>query len=202
MGRNASTCLGSRFERALVYATRAHEAHSKKGTGVPYVAHLLGVTSLVLEDGGDEDEAIAALLHDVVEDQGGAERLTDVEREFGRRVAAVVEGCSDTVETPKPPWRGRKEAYLLHLETADSSVIKVSLADKLYNARALLLEYREIGESLWARFDPDSDQLWYYRTLTDVYRRRSSSPLVGELERVVAELAELVANSRVTVGGV
>ena len=189
------TPAGTRIEAALVYAARAHAAHWKKGTEVPYLAHLLGVAALVLEDGGDEDEAIAALLHDVAEDQGGAERLSDVEREFGGRVAAIVQGCSDTLEMPKPPWRARKEAHLHHLETADSSVVKVSLADKLYNARALLLDYRRLGERLWARFDPSSDQLWYYQALARVYRRRSSSPLVDELERVVAELGELIAGS-------
>lgn len=128
---------GERFERALVYAARAHRGQLRKGSQVPYISHLLAVSALVIEDGGDEDEAIAALLHDVVEDQGGASRLADVKREFGGRIAAIVSACSDTDETPKPPWRERKERYLEHLETADSSVVGVSLADKVHNAQSL-----------------------------------------------------------------
>lgn len=184
--------LGDRFERALLYASEAHRCQNRKGTELPYISHLLGVASLVLEDGGDEDEAIAALLHDVVEDQGGAERLAEVEELFGPRVAAIVLGCSDTDEPVKPPWWERKEQYLLHLEEAEPSVVRVSLADKLHNARSLLLDYREFGEVVWARFNPDADQLWYYRSLERVFRRRTTSRLVDELERVVSELEKLV----------
>ena len=183
--------LGPRFEEAVTYALRAHGSQSRKGTGVPYVAHLLGVAALVLEDGGSEDEAIAALLHDAVEDQGGVERLADIERRFGPVVARIVDGCSDTDVTPKPPWPERKQAYLEHLRTAPPEVLRVSLADKVYNARAILFDYRRVGDELWGRFDPSSDQLWYYRSLADVYRRVSKSPLVDELSRVVAELEVL-----------
>jgi (p)ppGpp synthase/HD superfamily hydrolase len=180
--------LGQRFEEALVFATQAHAAQQRKGTEIPYVGHLLGVTSLVIDDGGDEDEAVAALLHDVVEDQGGAERLAEIRERFGPCVAKIVSGCSDADIVPKPPWRKRKEAYLEHLRAADASVVRVSLADKLHNARAILLDYRRHGDRLWQRFNPEADQLWYYRSLVDVYRCSSDSPLVEELARVVADL--------------
>jgi len=154
--------LGDRFERALSFATHLHREQCRKGTGVPYAAHLLGVASLVLEDGGTEDEAIAALLHDAVEDQGGRARLQEIEHEFGNRVAHIVEGCTDTASIPKPRWRTRKEAYVHALASHDGSVRRVALADKLYNARATLLDYRRLGDELWERFNPEADQLWYY----------------------------------------
>jgi hypothetical protein len=184
--------LGDRFERALVYATRLHREQRRKGSSIPYAAHLLGVASLVLEDGGSEDETIAALLHDAAEDQGGRARLNEIEREFGRRVAHIVEGCTDTDMSPKPPWRPRKEAYVQALASHDASVRRVSLADKLYNARAILLDYQRLGEELWKRFDPESDQLWYYRALVSAFRETTESPLVGELDRVVTELEQVV----------
>jgi (p)ppGpp synthase/HD superfamily hydrolase len=185
--------LGERFERALEYATRLHREQRRKGNDVPYVAHLLGVTSLVLEDGGSEDEAIAALLHDAVEDQGGRPRLAEIEREFGSNVAHIVQGCSDADVTPKPPWRDRKTRYVAALASHDASVRRVSLADKLYNARTILLDYRRLGDELWKRFNPESDQLWYYRALVSAFRETTESPLVDELDRVVKELEQLVA---------
>src|SRR5271163_4142084 len=130
--------LGPRFERALLFATRKHAAQTRKGGSVPYISHLLGVAGLVLEAGGDEDLAIAALLHDVVEDCGGAPMLKEVRRRFGRRVAHVVEGCTDTDQDPKPPWRERKENYIQHLRTADADVRLVSAADKVHNLRHIL----------------------------------------------------------------
>jgi (p)ppGpp synthase/HD superfamily hydrolase len=162
---------------------------------VPYVAHLLGVASLVLEDGGDEDEAVAALLHDVVEDQGGQPRLDEIEREFGPRVAHIVEGCTDAYVVPKPPWRKRKEDYIRAIPFKDESTRRVSLADKLYNARTILLDYRRVGEELWTRFNSDSDQLWYYRALASAFRETTDSPLVDELDRVVTELERLTRDS-------
>lgn len=192
----ASKLNTDRFAYALDYATRAHEEQMRKGSDIPYVSHLLAVAALVLEDGGDEDEAIAALLHDVVEDQGGAKRLAEVERQFGPRVAAIVESCSDTLVTPKPPWRERKAAYVAHLEDADPSAVRVSLADKVHNVRTIVLDYRRLGESLWERFDPGADPVWYYRSLADVFARRSSSPLTAELEREVSELEALTGSPR------
>jgi (p)ppGpp synthase/HD superfamily hydrolase len=155
---------------------------------------LLSVAGLVLEDGGDEDEAIAALLHDAVEDQGGAETLATIEQQFGQRVADIVLACSDTTVTPKPPWRERKQAYLDHLTIATPSARRVSLADKLHNARAILSDYRALGEDLWGRFNaPRDDTLWYYRELVNTFRKaRIDSPMLDELNRVVSEIERLV----------
>src|SRR5437588_8327976 len=130
--------LSTRFEEALVFATQLHREQTRKGTRIPYIAHLLGVTSIVLEHGGNEDEAIAALLHDAIEDQGGASTREEIRRQFGDRVVEIVDGCTDTDVMPKPPWRARKEAYLAHIIEATPSVRLVSAADKLHNARAIL----------------------------------------------------------------
>jgi (p)ppGpp synthase/HD superfamily hydrolase len=187
--------LTARFDDALTYAAELHREQRRKGTDIPYVAHLLAVCALVLKEGGDEDEAIAALLHDAGEDQGGHETLAAVEERFGPNVAAIVAECSDTFEEPKPPWRARKEAYLAHLHEASSSALLVSLADKLDNARALLADYREHRDSLWARFNPDADQLWYYRAVVVKFREIETfdSPLEDELDRVVTALEDLAA---------
>jgi (p)ppGpp synthase/HD superfamily hydrolase len=188
--------LGPRFEDALVYALHAHDGHLRKGSRVPYVSHLLGVCALVLEDGGGEDEAIAALLHDAVEDQGGLERLDDIRSRFGERVAQIVAECSDSFETPKRPWRERKDGYLAHLEEASPEALRVSLADKVYNARTILGDYRQLGDALWERFTASREEtLWYYRSLTDEYARLRPGPLVDELEGVVAELERAVAGT-------
>ena len=192
--RQSVTPLGPRFERALVFATRKHAGQHRKGTTVPYVAHLLGVAGLVLEAGGDEDLAIAALLHDVVEDCGGAPMLRQIRRRFGERVAHIVDGCTDTDLNLKPPWRQRKEDYLKRLRTADADVRLVSAADKLHNARSIVADYREIGEAVWERFRGKRDgTLWYYRALLDEFRRRKTNPLINQLERVIVELEALDA---------
>ncbi|GIW05999.1 MAG: hypothetical protein KatS3mg060_0804 [Dehalococcoidia bacterium] len=183
--------LGPRFDNALLFAAELHRAQRRKGTAIPYLAHLLGVTSLVLEHGGDEDEAIAALLHDAVEDHGGAPVLAEIRRRFGERVADIVAACSDTVETPKPPWRERKRAYLAHLETATPSVLLVSAADKLHNARTILADFRREGEAVWTRFNGGREgTLWYYRALAEAFTRLGPIELAEELARVVAALPE------------
>ncbi len=138
-----------RFEDALAYAARLHAGQRRKGTDIPYVSHLLAVASLAIENGADEDEAIAALLHDAVEDQGGRRRLHAIRRRYGARVAELVAGCTDADVTPKPPWRQRKVRYLEHLRTASPSVRLVSACDKLHNARAILADYRRLGDALW-----------------------------------------------------
>ena len=191
----SSPKLGPRFERALIFATRKHSGQTRKGTAVPYVAHLLIVAGLVLEAGGDEDLAIAALLHDVVEDCGGAPMLRQIRRRFGERVAHIVDGCTDTDLNLKPPWRQRKEDYLKRLRTADADVRLVSAADKLHNARSIVADYREIGEAVWERFRGKRDgTLWYYRALLDEFRRRKTNPLINQLERVIVELEALDAS--------
>lgn len=191
--------LTSAFEKALVYAYRVHAGQKRKGSGVPYISHLLAVAALVLEMRGSETEAIAALLHDAVEDQGGRECLAEIKEEFGPEVAAIVEGCSDAMEKPKPEWWERKKKHLAHLPEASSSVLLVSVTDKLHNARCILADYREIGEELWNRFKTRKEgTLWYYQELVRVYRQSAKLPtaLVDELERVVGEMVRLAGNSR------
>jgi (p)ppGpp synthase/HD superfamily hydrolase len=183
---------GEKFERALLYAARVHRDQYRKGTSTPYVTHLLAVAALVGENGGREDEVVAALLHDAPEDQGGEATLENIRARFGDEVAQIVDGCTDTYEDPKPPWRERKERYLAHLANAPSSVCLVSSADKLHNARAVLSDYRLLGEDLWERFNGGKEgTLWYYRAISDVLRTEDDSPLVEELDRVVAELERL-----------
>jgi (p)ppGpp synthase/HD superfamily hydrolase len=192
-----SPLLGERFDRALRHATKLHAAQTRKGTTIPYVAHLLSVAAIVLEDGGDEDEAIAALLHDAVEDQGGRPTLDEIRRQFGDRVAEIVEGCSDTDVVPKPPWRDRKELYIQHIRTARPEVLRVSAADKLHNARAILADFRRHGDALWPRFSGAREgTLWYYRTLITAYREAGGGGfLVDELDRTITELERLAAGS-------
>lgn len=189
------TRLSNRFEDALVYATRLHATQTRKGTDIPYVSHLLAVTSLVIEAGGTEDEAIAALLHDGPEDQGGEKTLSTIRERFGSKVADIVADCSDTFEEEKPPWSERKRAYLAHLSSAPASVLLVSCADKLHNARAILADYRSVGEALWERFRGGKEgTLWYYRALVSSYAAASEPPvLLDQLERVVTELEALAS---------
>jgi (p)ppGpp synthase/HD superfamily hydrolase len=184
--------LTGRFERALVMAARLHRDQRRKGSGVPYVSHLLAVCELTLEYGGDEDEAIAALLHDAIEDQGGAVARAEIFQQFGPRVTEIVDGCTDTDESPKPAWRARKEAYIRNVENASASVRLVSACDKLHNARSLVMDYRIYGEDLWQRFTGRREgTLWYYRAMINALRASSSSPVVEELDRVVTELETL-----------
>jgi (p)ppGpp synthase/HD superfamily hydrolase len=184
--------LTDRFTEALVYATQLHANQVRKGSGVPYIAHLLGVASLVLEYGGDEDEVIAALLHDAIEDCGGAVIGAEIRRKFGDRVTEIVEGCTDTDLTPKPPWRARKEAYIAHIPTASFSVRLVAVADKLYNARSILKDYQVVGEDIWNRFTGGKEgSLWYYRAMVNAFRQAADHPLVEELDRAIGELERL-----------
>ena len=184
--------LTERFDEALAYTSALHRTQTRKGSDVPYIGHLLSVAGLVIEGGGTETEAIAGLLHDAAEDQGGEQTLDEIRTKFGADVADIVEECSDTMVTPKPPWRQRKEDYIAHLGKASDSTVLVSMADKLDNARAILRDLRRFGPPLWERFsttDPQ-DHLWYYQSLLEVYRRRSESWLVGELARVIRDLGE------------
>jgi GTP pyrophosphokinase len=188
--------LGPRFLRAFVFAANKHAGQMRKASTIPYVAHLMGVASLVLEAGGDEDLAIAALLHDVVEDCGGAPMLKEVRRGYGSRVAKIVEGCTDADTYPKAPWRERKEKYLRHLKTADADTRLVSAADKLNNVRSILSDYRAIGESVWSRFRGGREgTLWYYRTLRDEFLRRKRNRITHEFELAVNELESLAGES-------
>ena len=201
--------LGPRFEQALVYACVLHADQRRKATDIPYVAHLLEVTGLVIEDGAAagelrEDEAIAALLHDAAEDRGGEPRLADIEARFGARVAHIVRACSDSLVASgeKAPWRERKEAYLAHLAAeSDRGVLRVSLADKVHNARAVFRDYRRIGDELWGRFNRDADTPWYYRRLVEIFTDRlPRSPLTADLTEAVADLDAAIAANRVGEG--
>lgn len=184
--------LSERFVKAVELAVELHSTQLRKGTNIPYVSHLLGVSSLVLEHGGNEDEAIAALLHDAVEDQGGKKTLELIHTRFGENVAAIVEGCTDSYQTPKPPWRTRKEDYIAHLSSASASVLLVSNADKLHNARAILNDLRVLGESIWQRFSGGQDgTLWYYRSLANAFNRLNQNGLAEELERVVSVIEQI-----------
>jgi GTP pyrophosphokinase len=185
--------LSNRFNQALTFAAELHAQQQRKGSGVPYVAHLLGVTSIALEYGANEDEAIAALLHDAIEDQGGAATGAEIRRRFGDTVATIVEACTDADSTPKPPWRERKELYLSHLPTASPSVLLVSASDKLHNARSILQDYRAIGEEVWDRFKGrKTGTLWYYRALVEAFRPTGVNPgLFAELERTVTAIEQL-----------
>jgi (p)ppGpp synthase/HD superfamily hydrolase len=193
--------LGERFHKALVYAARVHSRQFRKGTSRPYVGHLMGVAALVLTHGGDENDAIAALLHDAVEDQGGHPRLRQIRRKFGARVAQIVESCTDSYTDPKPPWLERKKAYLEHLRHADASVRLVSAADKLYNAQETLSDYRVHGSRIWKRFHAGRDlTLWYYREVIKILGRRGPRDLVRDLDRVVRELESVSRPDRETRG--
>lgn len=190
--------LTERFSKALAYAARLHAGQFRKGTARPYIAHLLGVASIVLTHGGDEDEAIAGLLHDAAEDQGGLKTLRAIRKKFGARVARIVAGCTDSYSNPKPPWLERKKEYLRHLRRADSSVRLVSAADKLYNVREILSDYRIRRDSVFDRFKGGKKgTLWYYREVARILRRKGPRALVRELGRAVTELERMAGRRAV-----
>ena len=181
------------MQRAFRYAAEKHEGQTRKQTAVPYLSHLMAVASLVLEAGGDEDMAVAALLHDVVEDCGGMPRLREVRKQFGPRVASIVEGCTDSFGEPKREWAERKKDYLREVKHADADTRLVSASDKLHNVRTILSDYRQHGEAIWARFSGKKEgTLWYYRALSDEYQRRNRNRITRELALVVAELERVV----------
>ncbi len=189
---SAIRVLSKRFIFALGYAAKLHAKQIRKRTERPYIGHLLGVASIVIEYGGDEDMAIAALLHDAVEDQGGLPRLREIRKKFGKRVAHIVDGCTDAYTEPKSPWLERKRAYIARLAGENEEVRLVSAADKLSNARETLYEVRTHGDSVYDRFAGKKlGTLWYYRELLGVFREAGANPLVEELERVVTELERL-----------
>jgi (p)ppGpp synthase/HD superfamily hydrolase len=184
---------GEKFEAALVYAARLHRDQTRKGSGIPYVNHLLAVAAIVGENGGTEEEVVAALLHDAPEDHGGRARLEEIRERFGDDVAEIVAGCTDTYEDPKPAWRPRKEAYVAHVRAAPASVRLVSAADKLHNARSILADLRVSGDALWGRFTGGKEgTLWYYRALDGALGAAGTNAAVGgELGRVVREIESL-----------
>jgi len=187
--------LTGQFSKALVYAELKHHNQVRKGGDIPYFGHLMSVAGLVINDNGSEEQAIAALLHDCVEDAGGQATLDEIRRNFGEDVARIVDECSDTDEEPKPPWLQRKQAYIEHLGQVGEDTLLVSVADKLDNARSMLRDYHEHGPKLWERFNRKNpqDHLRYYNGLLEAYRKRGlASWMVDELGRVVDELKRLV----------
>jgi (p)ppGpp synthase/HD superfamily hydrolase len=187
--------LGKRLQQAFRYAARNHAGQARKGTAVPYLSHLMAVTSLVLEAGGDEEMAIAALVHDVVEDCGGMPRLREIRKQFGPRVAKIVEGCTDSFGEPKPEWIERKKDYLREVKHADRETRLVSASDKLHNVRTILADYRQDGEKIWSRFNGKKEgTLWYYRALSDEYARQPNR-ITRELEIAVSQLERAATGS-------
>jgi (p)ppGpp synthase/HD superfamily hydrolase len=183
--------LSENFDDALVYASRLHRGQVRKGSGVPYVAHLMSVSSRVIIAGGSEVQAIAGLLHDAAEDQGGQATLDHIEKRFGTPVARIVSDCTDSWVEQKPAWRPRKEAYLAAIPSKPATSLLVSLADKVDNAEAILHDYRHIGEDLWGRFTGGRQgTIWYYRTLASIFARALPCALASELSRLVAQFPD------------
>jgi (p)ppGpp synthase/HD superfamily hydrolase len=178
--------LSPTFDEAFRYAHAVHAEQTRKGTAAPYISHLMGVSSIVLDDGGSEVEAIAALLHDAAEDHGGRRRLDDIRQRFGDEVAKIVEDCTDAWDDPKPPWAERKRAYVRHARTLARPSLRVSSADKVHNTYAILRDLRNVGEDVWGRFNaaPD-DVMSYYESLVRAYREAGGGALVDELDRIV-----------------
>ncbi len=186
--------LTERFQAALVHAAELHAQQQRKTTGAPYVAHLLGVASLVLEHGGDEDQAIAALLHDAVEDQGGRDTLGEIQISFGRRVAELVEGCSEIWQPPKPPWKERKDAFLARLADASPEAKLIVAADKLHNVRSLLADHVVLGSAIWEHFHGGREgTVWYHRAVLKLVQDHIPRPLAGMLASAIEDLAQIAA---------
>jgi (p)ppGpp synthase/HD superfamily hydrolase len=178
--------LTRRFDEAFAYAHETHAGHTRKGSGVPYIGHLMGVASIVIDDGGSEDEAIAALLHDAAEDRGGRSRLEDIRTRFGDMVAGIVEDCTDSWDDPKGPWAERKQQYVQHARTLAAPSLRVSAADKVHNSYAILRDLRNTGDKVWERFNAKPDDiLAYYQSLVRSYREAGGGRLVDELDRIV-----------------
>jgi (p)ppGpp synthase/HD superfamily hydrolase len=197
LSQHLAVPVSPRFHDALAYASTLHAAQARKGTEIPYVAHLLAVASIVMEAEGNEDEAIAALLHDAAEDQGGEKALEDIRRRFGETVANIVAECSDTFADPKPEWSKRKRDYIERLLIADQATLLVSAADKLHNARATLRDLRKHGTSVWERFSAKPEQtLANYRALIAAYEEGTPDK---RRTAAVCELRELVDQMELTI---
>ncbi len=182
-----------KFYAAIRYAAELHRTQARKGTQIPYISHLMIVAGMVIEDGGNEEEVIAALLHDAVEDQGGAKTREEIRKRFGEKIAGIVDECSDSDIEPKPPWKECKEAYLEHLGKASPSALRISLADKLHNARSIVADVSTEGSGVWERFNaPPAELFWYYRSLLEIYKTHVSGSRVREYETAVQEMERLL----------
>ncbi|MCJ8280561.1 MAG: HD domain-containing protein [Rivularia sp. ALOHA_DT_140] len=181
--------LTNKFEQALIYATQLHVNQNRKVDKIPYISHLMSVSALILEAGGNEDEAIAGLLHDAVEDQGGKATRQEIIQKFGEKIIEIIDGCTESDITPKPPWRERKIQYIENIRNGSDSVKLVSLADKLHNARSLLIGYGNKGDKLWDYFSgTKEDKLWFYGELLEIYKQGRVNFMTVELERILDEL--------------
>ncbi len=184
--------LSERYQAALKMAFELHQNQPRKGSGVPYFAHLISVSALILENGGSENQAIAGLLHDAVEDQGGLETLEKINTKFGEEVAEIVDGCTDAYTQPKPPWEERKLSYLEKLKTKSDSILLVSLSDKVHNARTILRDLQEDGDKVWERFKGNkAGTLWYYQSLANIFDEAPFPALRKELRQLIEEIITL-----------
>jgi (p)ppGpp synthase/HD superfamily hydrolase len=191
-----SPVMSPQFADAFAWANHLHARQTRKGSSIPYISHLMIVSATVIEHGGSEDQAIAALLHDAAEDQGGMPRLDQIRRRFGDAVADIVDVCTDTFDDPKPAWRPRKEAYLKRLRNATTGARLVAAADKLHNFSTTRDDLRREGDAAWAKFNaPKEGQLWYFRGCVDALSAQGVTPLVAKLAAVVAEIEELARGS-------
>jgi (p)ppGpp synthase/HD superfamily hydrolase len=182
----SSPILTDRFNTALIQSQQWHSNQLRKGSSVPYFSHLMSVAALVLEDGGSEDEAIAALLHDAIEDCGGEPIRQEIIKLFGDRVTKLVDGCTESFITPKPPWKERKLQYIQQIQTAEPEVIRISLADKLHNARSIQRDLSLFGDSVWGKFNGGQQgTCWYYQELLAIYRDQTKSLMLEELSALV-----------------
>jgi len=184
--------LTNRFEEALVFAFQLHKNQYRKQSRIPYISHLLAVTAIVLENGGSENQAIAALLHDAVEDQGGYDTLHEIKSRFGKEVEAIVEGCTDAYIDPKPDWKERKSAYLEKIKQAEDSVLLVSLADKVHNARSILKDLQSNEINIWDKFKGGKEgTLWYYQSLIEIFESCPYQELQADLRRTIEKIVNL-----------
>lgn len=189
MTTNTFPPLSHKFAEAVLFAIELHANQVRKGKNIPYIAHIFSVTALVLEMGGNEEECIAALLHDAVEDQGGYETLNVIQTKFGEHVANIVSACTDSFTTPKPPWTERKRKYIEHLQDIGEDVFKVVLADKIHNARTILLDLRAEGDQVWERFNGGKEgTLWYYNQLREILCQKANNKFTDEFARLVTEI--------------
>ena len=186
--------LSKKFIQAVELANKLHKGQFRKGTEILYISHPLAVSSLVIEYGGKENEAIAALLHDTVEDCGGKKAMKQIREQFGENVAAIVDGCTETDQKPKPPWKERKDKYIAHIKVASPSVRLVSCADKLHNIRSILAEHRQVGKKIWKKYNATKKEtLWFYKAYRDALQdSKEKRPIFKELKLAVDELEKVI----------
>jgi len=183
-----------KYKEALIYAFKLHQKQKRKGTSIPYFFHLVSVSSLVIENGGNTDEAIAGLLHDAVEDQGGTKTLIYIKKKFGNKVAKIVDDCTDAIVIPKPPWYARKKLYLSKLKDKSQSSLLVSICDKYHNISSIIDDHERVGKKIWNRFNAKpKDIYWYYNSLYLNYKKHLNNHkvLLKKYASLVKELKKI-----------